>query len=415
MTPTRPWQGSSAFSFPGCVNVAKQIADITDIKLPYIVEDKLILKVGRWNGKKYSEKEVRAALDDLKQAPASAEYRNKTSLVLDHEDGTLTWVGDIDPSSVRWDEKAQGIRATLRVTHEDTARNIEFQRQRGWSSWGLSPRMDVDLAGASRDEVTNIRFKSIALVLEPAGGDELFLGRDDTASIGEEILTERELEEEELEMEIGERIEKLEKSLADLTTFLKKKSDEEEAAKKKADEEAAAKKRAEAENAEHCPYPYGKYPYPRPFRAAQAAKPEDEQKPGKVKMSREALAENVVAETAQGIRAFADALDAAKGDKEKAASVLEDLSQRLYMLSEEFVSGEFLRRDPKALVSLMREHTKLTDDEARKIELALSARGTESPRKGIVEKPKPTAEERKTMKPEQRLGAAVDSMWSRRA
>lgn len=181
-----------------------------------IVPQRAILKAGKWNGKSYSLAEVRKAFENFSEPvtkDTSPRYKNRNSLVLDHNDGVFTWVGDV--MNPVWDEILGGFRADLRIVDKGIGEKVEFQLAREKATgqppaWGLSPRLDADVVG---DAATNIRIKNVALVLEPAQGNEMFLSlekgdpapliQDDegTDSIDLDFTI---IEQEEQEMELKE-------------------------------------------------------------------------------------------------------------------------------------------------------------------------------------------------------------------
>lgn len=156
---------------------------ITQIKLPLVLKDRLILREGRWNGIFYPAEEIKplvGILNDIPKAVREAEHdgrdveavklRNATSLFWDHDEKCENWLGDV--RNFRWDEKLRGIRGDLYLVDQEAARKVKYQEERGFTSWGLSPSVMVD---KSRSTARNISFNNIAVVLEPAGGVQLML------------------------------------------------------------------------------------------------------------------------------------------------------------------------------------------------------------------------------------------------
>lgn len=139
------------------------------MKLPFVLTDRALLKVGKANDLYYEAQEIGKAVELVKKP---AEEKNN-SLFFDHEDKTSTWVGDV--RNIHWDEDRKAAIGDLYILDEDLAKKIDYQLKQGESAFGISPRLQVkEDAGRARD----IRFKSFALVLRPAGGDELMLEGD---------------------------------------------------------------------------------------------------------------------------------------------------------------------------------------------------------------------------------------------
>lgn len=147
---------------------------------PLILKDRAILKTGKHKGKTYSLAEVRKAFDFFREPVTKKTpllYRNKNSLVMDHDDKVQTVVGDILLSSVRWDDALEGFRGSLQIVDADAQDEIQFQLDREKEtgqppSFGLSPKINVEETPTS---VYNLKIRNVALVLEPAQGTDMFL------------------------------------------------------------------------------------------------------------------------------------------------------------------------------------------------------------------------------------------------
>lgn len=147
---------------------------------PLILKDRAILKTGKHNGKNYSLDEVRKAFDFFCE-PVTRKtpllYRNKNSLVMDHDDKVQTVVGDILLSSVKWDDALEGFRGTLQIVdsavQDEIQHQIDREKETGQPpSFGLSPKINAEENSTS---VYNLKIRNVALVLEPAQGCDMFL------------------------------------------------------------------------------------------------------------------------------------------------------------------------------------------------------------------------------------------------
>lgn len=137
-----------------------------------VLEDRIILQVGKANGLDYTAEELAPLADTLNKPPdpEKPEEANRDSLFLDHGDGTQTWVGLL--KNFKWDKDAKALRADLHIVDEEIARKIEYQLEEGRARFGVSPRLLVNNDGG---KARNIIVKSFSLVLNPAGGEELML------------------------------------------------------------------------------------------------------------------------------------------------------------------------------------------------------------------------------------------------
>jgi len=171
-----------------------------------VLKDKLVLRVGTHNGIEYAEDDVYKLYQVYKQIELKPmESRSMDEVHAfdihrgddeDHKDSTGTWVGDAE--GVYWDAKSKGIGFhKLNIIEDDFARKIQFQKQRGKASFGVSPRLNVLRVGT---KATDIRPKNISIVLSPAGGEELMLSQetgDEIREVRQDIIQELTLSEQE--------------------------------------------------------------------------------------------------------------------------------------------------------------------------------------------------------------------------
>lgn len=224
------------------------------LKLPLIVKNKLLIHEGEWNGVVYSGEELKDRVfsevkniktllrDESASVDDKLRYRNMTSLFLDHEDGTKTWIGDI--TNFKWDEDKKGIRGDLNIVDEDTARSIQYQLDRGYSSFGISPRFLIQKDGK---DAKNVRVKSWSLVLEPAQEENTMLSmgeeREEVPLIFEDVFETTEKEEETMSKE--KKKEKDVKLEDEEKKEEKKKEEKEEKLEEKSEEKVEEKDKEE--------------------------------------------------------------------------------------------------------------------------------------------------------------------------
>jgi len=300
----------------------------TEKKKPALVlHDKLAIMVGTFNGVEYTEPEIKKLYNIYKTIENKPmEERSIDEIHAfdiqrgadeDHKDSTGTWVGDVE--GVYWDDNIELPNGTKtrgfgfknwNIVEQDFANKIEYQKARGKSSFGVSPRLNVLRVGT---KATEILPKNLSIVLTPAGGEQLLLSKEEeqpgreirqdfvtdiTLSErnqlfggntemeldGKELMkkfdelltkinplkTEEKREDMELKLKIeslekekktmNEKLEKIEKSLADKTEEEKKKEAEMQKKladeKKKAEEEACKKAELEKQAADEKKYKY---------------------------------------------------------------------------------------------------------------------------------------------------------------
>ncbi|RLJ01494.1 MAG: hypothetical protein DRP08_05450 [Candidatus Aenigmatarchaeota archaeon] len=274
------------------------------MKLPLKVPQRLILKEGEHNGKRYPREVVQEfykwlkAVENKRLEPEQ-EFRQALSLFVgddeDHKDSTGTWVGKIE--NVTWDEKLGAVRADLVIVDEDTARKVQFQLDNPPTTFAISPHLSVI---ESEDIIKDVKSKGICLVLNPAQGKDAFLGNDNAVPADENPVfslkdIEVDLEDEKMADEkkqtstetqdaLGERVGKLEEQMKEMKELLtaqkgmleklaeaaERKDDsgeENQAKKKKAKDEGEGaeeeKEMQDKEKKDETPYPYkGRYGYP---------------------------------------------------------------------------------------------------------------------------------------------------------
>jgi hypothetical protein len=228
------------------------------ITLPLVLKDKVVLKEGTWNGNFYPADEIKRLVPILNEEPKDPSEKNRNSVFVgdaeDHQDSTGTWVGRAH--GFYWDEGLKALVAKeVHVVDENAARKIAYQLEdEQGTSWGISPRLEVRKEG---NVCKDIVMKSLALVLEPAGGEDLLLAKKKETvnlnhSIGGNAMTDEEIRQTvveavvlELERFKDEFREELKKARETESARLKKLEETEEERRKR---EEAEKKAAEEEN-----------------------------------------------------------------------------------------------------------------------------------------------------------------------
>jgi hypothetical protein len=213
------------------------ILDKTLRGLPRLcLRNRILLRVGRWNGNQYLEEELKPIVMNLQRiekiGPSTPEERNALCLFegasQDHEDSSGTWVGKL--SGVYYDEKDKAIKAEkMNIVDKAMAEKLLFQLRDGYSSFAISPRLDVR---REKDICRDIIAKTWAIVINPAGGESLFLDKDKPGKDGKSSIrnlsfniTEGDYEEN-LTLSKGAEDMDLEKRMEALETMLQKLIDE---------------------------------------------------------------------------------------------------------------------------------------------------------------------------------------------
>jgi hypothetical protein len=225
--------------------------NLEKLTLPLILKDKVVLKEGTWNGNFYPADEIKKLLPVLNAEPKDPSEKNRNSVFVgdaeDHQDSTGTWVGRAH--KFYWDEKLKALVAgEIHVVDEETARKIAYQlSDKQGTSWGISPRLEVRKEG---NVCKDIVMKSLALVLEPAGGEDLMLSlKKETVNLSSSKGGEKNMENDEIRETVAEVVVlELERFRESLKADLEKERKEADSRIKKLEEtEEERKKREEAE------------------------------------------------------------------------------------------------------------------------------------------------------------------------
>lgn len=130
------------------------MVNLNDIKLPYVIKDKILMSPGIWNNFYYSP-------DEIQKAYKSTNWGAKEirSLFLDHvDDKSKEWVGEIQNPRLEGDT----IKGDLVVVDQPTAIKLAYG-----AKMGISPKV----TGESEDNeniMMNFLFDNFSVVINPA-------------------------------------------------------------------------------------------------------------------------------------------------------------------------------------------------------------------------------------------------------
>lgn len=131
---------------------------MNDIKLPYILKDKVLMVPGIWNNNPYDAVEIIKSFKNTDW--------NNLSLVLDHEDDSIpSWVGQIKNARLLGEK----IIGDLAIVDEDTARKLAFG-----AKFGVSPKLK-GIINSADNSVKDIEYENFAIVINPAQGKATLL------------------------------------------------------------------------------------------------------------------------------------------------------------------------------------------------------------------------------------------------
>lgn len=157
-----------------------------ELKLPLVLKNRILLKAGLLNGEEYPFEEIQKALPALNSKPKTVDDRNQASLFWDHEEKKANkWVGDI--KNFRAESRDKTLRGDVSIVDEKAAQALQYQLRRGFTSWGISPRMLVNMKDK---RAFDIEFKGFNLVPNPGGGLDLMLSEAFNLKLGGEKIME---------------------------------------------------------------------------------------------------------------------------------------------------------------------------------------------------------------------------------
>ena len=127
--------------------------DLCDIKVPYIVKNKLFLGPGTWNNFYYSPDEI-----DKSFLATDWELKENRHLFLDHDDQKVSsWVGMVENMYM---DTEHNLRGDLVVVDLPTARKLEMG-----AKFGISCKLGGD---ASNGAMSDFTYKNHSIVINPA-------------------------------------------------------------------------------------------------------------------------------------------------------------------------------------------------------------------------------------------------------
>jgi len=124
----------------------------SEVTIPYVIKDKILMSPGRWNGLFYSPDSIRMAFE-------SSDFSRKEirSLFLDHEDNDAAeWIGEI--RNIRM--KGTDIVGDLVIVDKATAMKLHFG-----AKFGISPKLHGLAEGGA---IRNFTFDNWSVVINPA-------------------------------------------------------------------------------------------------------------------------------------------------------------------------------------------------------------------------------------------------------
>jgi len=145
------------YGHPVVQQLLNQIDLEKDIKLPYVIKDKILMSPGVWNGYFYSEDSIQDAY--LKTPWDRKEAR---SLFLDHLDGSngkmgsLSWIGEIQNPKLNGTD----LVGDLVIVDKPTAMKLAYG-----AKMGISPKVS---GGEEDGRMVHFKFENFSVVINPA-------------------------------------------------------------------------------------------------------------------------------------------------------------------------------------------------------------------------------------------------------
>jgi hypothetical protein len=123
-----------------------------DVKLPFVIENKILMSPGVWNGYFYSS-------DSISQAFLNSKWDQKEirSLFLDHEDlNAHEWIGEVKNARMEGDD----VIGDLIIVDKPTAMKLAYG-----AKMGISPKVS---GGEEDGKMLNFTFDNFSVVINPA-------------------------------------------------------------------------------------------------------------------------------------------------------------------------------------------------------------------------------------------------------
>jgi len=136
---------------------------IENLKIPHVIQNKLLMKEGEYNGVYYAKEEILAKVDDA----------NEKGLILDHMDtqqqGTANWAGRVENVLWKDGDQGEGMYGDLIIIDKPTA-----QKLAAGAKWGISPTIDYEKNEVQgKIHATDLLWKSFSFVVTPAVRDTM--------------------------------------------------------------------------------------------------------------------------------------------------------------------------------------------------------------------------------------------------
>ena len=126
----------------------------SDIKLPYIEHDKILMSPGKWKGMNYSKEEITKAFTNT-----DWKDRHVRSLFMEHADNNASmWVGEVENEHMDLEGNLIG---DLKISHPIHAMTMAV----GKPKFGISPRVAGEADG---DVMHDFKYENFSIVINPA-------------------------------------------------------------------------------------------------------------------------------------------------------------------------------------------------------------------------------------------------------
>ena len=152
---------------------------IENIKVPYIIKNKLLMKEGDFNGVHYPKA---AIMEKVEEA-------NEKGLILDHLDtqnqGASAWTGQVLNAHWGTGDEGEGLYGDLSIVDKSTA-----QKLAQGAKWGISPTIDFEKNDVDGKIVaSDLLWKSFSFVINPAVRDTMLNNKQEVVTMPEENKT----------------------------------------------------------------------------------------------------------------------------------------------------------------------------------------------------------------------------------
>jgi len=156
--------------------MVKQLDLEESVKIPYLIESKILMSPGIWNNYYYSEEQIKSAF-------TNTDWDNKEirSLFLDHEDlRSSEWIGEV--VNVRLD--GNNLIGDLVIVDKPTAMKLAYG-----AKMGISPKVHGKEEGG---RMLNFLFDNMSVVINPAVKTAYINNQEQTSEVNK--MTEEKIE-----------------------------------------------------------------------------------------------------------------------------------------------------------------------------------------------------------------------------